>query len=75
MIGRKPRWLEARDSLLRCFATIIMRVHDPKMTALIFALGKMVVAGVKAEDDSSLASRKYAHVGQNLGFDAQFSEF
>ena len=40
-----------------------------------FALGKMVVTGVKAEDDSGLASRKYAHVGQNLGFDAQFLEF
>ena len=62
-------------SLLQCFSAIIMRICDPKMTTLIFASGKMVVTGVKAEDDSSLPSRKYARVNRNLGFDDQFLEF
>lgn len=51
------------------------RIHDPKTSALIFALGKMAVTGAKSEDDSRLASRKYARIIQKLGFDAKFSEF
>ncbi|TFK46015.1 TBP-domain-containing protein [Heliocybe sulcata] len=57
------------------FAAVIMRIRDPKTTALIFASGKMVVTGAKSEDDSRLASRKYARIIQKLGFDAKFSEF
>jgi transcription initiation factor TFIID TATA-box-binding protein len=57
------------------FAAVIMRIRDPKTTALIFASGKMVVTGAKSEDDSRLASRKYARIVQKLGFDAKFSEF
>jgi transcription initiation factor TFIID TATA-box-binding protein len=37
-----------------------MRIREPKTTALVFASGKMVVTGAKSEDDSRLASRKYA---------------
>lgn len=57
------------------FAAVIMRIRDPKTTALIFASGKMVVTGAKSEDDSRLASRKYARIVQKLGFDAKFAEF
>jgi hypothetical protein len=41
-----------------------MRIREPKTTALIFASGKMVVTGAKSEDDSRLASRKYARIIQ-----------
>ncbi|KAK5108953.1 hypothetical protein LTR62_007668 [Meristemomyces frigidus] len=57
------------------FAAVIMRIREPKTTALIFASGKMVVTGAKSEDDSKLASRKYARIIQKLGFNAKFSEF
>ncbi|WRT65323.1 TATA-box-binding protein [Kwoniella shivajii] len=57
------------------FAAVVMRIRDPKTTALIFASGKMVVTGAKSEDDSRLASRKYARIIQKLGFDAKFAEF
>ncbi|SOV02203.1 probable TATA-box-binding factor TBP [Ustilago sp. UG-2017a] len=57
------------------FAAVIMRIREPKTTALIFASGKMVVTGAKSEDDSRLASRKYARIIQKLGFEAKFSEF
>ncbi|KAH7889974.1 TBP-domain-containing protein [Phlebopus sp. FC_14] len=57
------------------FAAVIMRIRDPKTTALIFASGKMVVTGAKSEDDSRLAARKYARIVQKLGFDAKFAEF
>ncbi|KAK6521359.1 TATA-box-binding protein [Arthrobotrys conoides] len=60
--------------LLR-FAAVIMRIREPKTTALIFASGKMVVTGAKSEDDSKLASRKYARIIQKLGFNAKFTDF
>ncbi|KAJ2520731.1 TATA-binding protein (TBP), partial [Coemansia sp. RSA 1937] len=50
------------------FAAVIMRIREPKTTALIFASGKMVVTGAKSEDDSKLAARKYARIVQKLGF-------
>jgi TATA-box binding protein (TBP) (component of TFIID and TFIIIB) len=43
----------------------------PKLPHL--SLGKMVVTGAKSEDDSRLASRKYARIVQKLGFDAKCS--
>src|ERR1700761_3821994 len=63
------------NPMVQRFAAVIMRIRDPKTTALIFASGKMVVTGAKSEDDSRLASRKYARIVQKLGFDAKFSEF
>lgn len=61
--------------MLQRFAAVVMRIREPKTTALIFASGKMVVTGAKSEDDSRLASRKYARIIQKLGFDAKFAEF
>ncbi|KAG5296796.1 transcription initiation factor TFIID-2 [Histoplasma ohiense] len=57
------------------FAAVIMRIREPKTTALIFASGKMVVTGAKSEDDSKLASKKYARIIQKLGFNAKFTDF
>jgi transcription initiation factor TFIID TATA-box-binding protein len=57
------------------FAAVIMRIREPKTTALIFASGKMVVTGAKSEEFCRLAARKYARIVQKLGFPARFSEF
>ncbi|CDS09928.1 Putative TATA-box-binding protein [Lichtheimia ramosa] len=57
------------------FAAVIMRIREPKTTALIFASGKMVVTGAKSEDDSKLAARKYARIIQKLGFPSKFTDF
>lgn len=57
------------------FAAVIMRIREPKTTALIFASGKMVCTGAKSEDMSKLAARKYARIIQKLGFAAHFSDF
>jgi transcription initiation factor TFIID TATA-box-binding protein len=57
------------------FAAVIMRLREPKCTALIFASGKMVVTGAKNEDDSLLAARKIAKVLQKLGFAASLAAF
>ena len=57
------------------FAAVIMRIREPKTTALIFASGKMVVTGAKSEELSRLAARKYARIIQKLGFSARFTDF
>lgn len=67
--------LHCAELISQRFAAVIMRIRDPKTTALIFASGKMVVTGAKSEDDSRLASRKYARIIQKLGFNAKFTDF
>lgn len=57
------------------FAAVIMRIRDPRTTALVFSSGKMVCTGAKSEEMSRLAARKYARIIQKLGFPARFVEF
>jgi len=57
------------------FAAVIMRIRDPRTTALIFSSGKMVCTGAKSEDQAKLAARKYARIVQKLGFPAKFLDF
>lgn len=57
------------------FAAVIMRIREPRTTALVFSSGKMVCTGAKSEEMSCLAARKYARIIQKLGFDAKFTEF
>ncbi|KAH0927336.1 LOW QUALITY PROTEIN: hypothetical protein HID58_019592 [Brassica napus] len=57
------------------FAAVIMRIREPKTTALIFASGKMVCTGAKSEYFSKMAARKYARIVQKLGFPAKFKDF
>merc|ERR1712037_868801 len=53
----------------------IMRIREPRTTALIFSSGKMVCTGAKSEEDSRLAARKYARIVQKLGFPTKFKDF
>lgn len=57
------------------FAAVIMRIKEPKTTALIFTSGKMVCTGARSEQDSKKAARKYAKNILHLGFDVKFSGF
>ena len=57
------------------FAAVIMRIREPKTTALIFKSGKMVVTGAKSEEAARQAARKYARIIQKLDFPVHFAEF
>ena len=57
------------------FAAVIMRIKEPKTTALIFASGKMVCTGARSEEDSRRASRQYAKILLKLGYNVKFSKF
>jgi transcription initiation factor TFIID TATA-box-binding protein len=42
------------------FAAAIIRIREPKSTALIFMSGKMVCTGAKSEEESEQAAKRYA---------------
>lgn len=54
---------------------LIMRIREPKSTALIFKSGKIIITGAKSEDNSKIAARKYARILQKLDFPVQFKDF
>jgi transcription initiation factor TFIID TATA-box-binding protein len=58
------------------FAAVIMRIRDPRTTALIFESGKMVCTGAKTEDDSKKAAKRYAKAIKKIGYpDLKFQDF
>ncbi|KAL3150357.1 hypothetical protein ABBQ32_000199 [Trebouxia sp. C0010 RCD-2024] len=57
------------------FAAVIIRIRDPKTTALVFASGKMVVTGAKSEQASLLAAKKFAKIIQSCENSISFTEF
>lgn len=59
----------------RRFAAVIMRIREPKTTALVFSSGKMVVTGAKDETQARNAARKFTKIIQKIGFAAKFTEF
>ncbi|XP_010552311.1 PREDICTED: TATA-box-binding protein 2 isoform X5 [Tarenaya hassleriana] len=75
MLNIIPRSFSAQYDCRKRFAAVIMRIREPKTTALIFASGKMVCTGAKSEHLSKLAARKYARIVQKLGFPAKFKDF
>jgi TATA-box binding protein (TBP) (component of TFIID and TFIIIB) len=57
------------------FSAVIMRIRDPRSTALIFNNGKIVCTGAKSEEASRLAARRFARIIQRLGYNVNFNEF
>ncbi|XP_012274148.1 TATA-box-binding protein [Orussus abietinus] len=57
------------------FTGLIMRIQCPRATALIFRSGKLVCTGTKSEEDSFLATRKFARIIQKLGFQVKLIHF
>ncbi|CAM9415986.1 unnamed protein product [Discosporangium mesarthrocarpum] len=59
----------------RRFSACVIRLTDPKATALVFSSGKMVVTGSKSESMARLACRKFNKIIEKLGNDVQLSDF
>jgi transcription initiation factor TFIID TATA-box-binding protein len=52
----------------RRFAACIMRIREPKTTALIFKSGKVVCTGAKSEEISLTSSKMYAKMIRKIGY-------
>jgi len=60
----------------RRFAAVIMRIRDPKSTALVFKSGKLVVTGTKSREEARHAARKFGRVIMKVGYSAaRFKDF
>ena len=52
----------------RRFSAVVMRLREPRATALIFASGKICVTGVKSTHNATLASKKFHYIIERIGF-------
>ena len=50
------------------FAAVVMRIREPRTTALLFASGKMVCTGSKSEDCAKLATKKFIKILQKMQY-------
>ncbi|XP_059050045.1 uncharacterized protein LOC131845050 [Achroia grisella] len=57
------------------FRGVVMKILEPRATALVFRSGKIVCTGARNEHDSYVAARKFARIIQKLGFPAKFLDF
>lgn len=55
------------------FSGLIMRIREPRTTALIFKSGKIVCTGARNESDALLASKKFARIVEKVGFQVVLS--
>lgn len=72
--------LDLKQIALRCrntefnprrFAAVIMRLREPRATALIFSSGKMCITGTKSAHNSSLAAKRFAYIIDRVGYTPQ----
>jgi len=52
----------------RRFGAVIMRLREPRATALMFASGKICVTGVKSTHNATLAMKKFHYIIERIGF-------
>jgi len=57
------------------FSAAVIRIKEPRSTALVFTTGKMVVTGSKTVEESKAAARTFAKLVRRCGFEATFKEF
>ncbi|XP_030384833.1 TBP-related factor [Scaptodrosophila lebanonensis] len=57
------------------FHGVIMRMHSPRCTALIFRTGKIICTGARNEIEANIGSRKFARILQKLGFPVKFVDY
>lgn len=57
------------------FNGIVLKIREPRATALIFSTGKCVCCGTKSYVDTRKACRRFARMVQKLGFPVNYRGF
>ncbi len=57
------------------FSAVVMRMRNPRATALIFRTGKLVITGASSKESSYQAARRFARSVQKLYPDVRFSDY
>eukprot|EP00472_Partenskyella_glossopodia_P008191 CAMPEP_0197532162 /NCGR_PEP_ID=MMETSP1318-20131121/38730_1 /TAXON_ID=552666 /ORGANISM="Partenskyella glossopodia, Strain RCC365" /LENGTH=350 /DNA_ID=CAMNT_0043088637 /DNA_START=15 /DNA_END=1067 /DNA_ORIENTATION=- len=56
------------------FHAVVLRIREPKATAIMYASGKLVCMGAKNEKSANIACRKFVRILQKIGYkDAKFN--
>ncbi len=50
------------------FTGLILRLHEPKVVAMLFHTGNLVVTGAKTEAECRLGARKIVRLVQRVGY-------
>lgn len=56
-LRRLAQWCRNAEYNPTRFNAVVMRIREPRTTALIFSTGKVVITGAKSEHDAFQASR------------------
>ncbi|CAM9463603.1 unnamed protein product [Choristocarpus tenellus] len=59
----------------RKLPAVVMRIREPKVTALLFTSGKVVVTGAPGIEAAKQAARKFVGIIENLGYKPAFLGF
>lgn len=57
------------------FSAVIIRIQEPKATALLFKSGKINVTGAKSEQDAKKAAKKFQKIIARVGYTGSFNDF
>ena len=57
----------------RKFSACVIKLREPKTTALLFSSGKMVVTGAKCQADAKIAAAKFGSCVKKLGYNVKMS--
>ena len=72
---RKPTHARNAEYNPRKFSAVVMRLREPRCTALVFQSGKLVCTGAKSEAAAKRGARIYAAIIAKIGFPVQFTGF
>lgn len=56
------------------FHGVVMRIREPRCTALIFKTGKLICTGARSEREAHLGARKFGRIIQMLGYPVSLSD-
>ncbi|XP_037610179.1 TATA-box-binding protein-like isoform X6 [Sebastes umbrosus] len=71
-IARKAWNVEYKPQV---YQGLIMRIREPRATALIYKSGKVVCTGARSAEQSRLAARKFGRIVLKVGFPVHFRNF
>ncbi|KAE8283783.1 TATA box-binding protein-like protein 2 [Larimichthys crocea] len=59
----------------KAYKSLVMRIREPRSTAIIYKSGSVVCTGAKSVEDSRRAARRFARIVQKLGLPVCFLKF
>lgn len=59
----------------KMFSACVIKIREPKTTALVFENGKMQVLGARSLEDARLACRKFTRILQKMGYVPRITNF